>query len=91
MIKINKITETTCKLYNPEDECIGVISTGLELADVRIQIKEEAVEGYYVTWKEGTIESVRILIDKFGYLSVWPVGFFDECDIQLETLLGWRL
>jgi predicted ATPase len=82
-IKINKITETKCKLYNPENKLIGEITNCLELADVRIQIQKNKVNGYYIIWKDR-----QISINNFGCLDEYPTGFYDTMDIQLETLLG---
>ena len=85
MIKINKIVETTCKLYDPDGNYIGKITNGLELNDVKIQIKTDKVSGYYILWK-----NFQIFIDKFGTLSEWPKGFYDLLDDQLDALVDWR-
>lgn len=87
-IKINEIEETTCKLYNPENKLIGEIKSFLQLGDVRIQIMQNELSGYYIIWKEGTEEAIQIYIDKLGNLDHWPIGFYDDFDNQLDKLLG---
>ncbi len=81
MVKINEIKETTAQLYH-KDILIGNITSFLQLNDVRIQIKEEALTDYYITWKDDII-----YIDKFGKLNEWPEGFFTELDTQLDKLI----
>lgn len=40
-IKVNKIIEEKALLYDPNGKYVGCIESGLELNDVRIQIKKK--------------------------------------------------
>jgi hypothetical protein len=82
MIEVKKIVETTCDLYNPKDVYVGTITSILELNDVRIQIKKQNVGGYYIKWKDYILD-----IDNKGYIEMYPPGFYDLFDLQLEELL----
>jgi len=81
-IKVNEIVEPTCNLYNPDDEWIGQIESTLQLYDVRLQIKNKGVSGYYVLY-----HGQKIRIDKFGNVEKWPIGFYDKHETQLIGLL----
>ena len=87
-VKINKITERSARLYDETDTLIGVIESHLELADARIQIKEQKLIGYYIIFNDGIVDH-KIEIHSTGQLSAWPKGFFDLFDHQLEKLLDW--
>jgi len=86
MIKINTITEPVCSLFGPNDELIGEISSLFSLNDVRIQIMQQKLKGYYII----TGKYERIEIDKNGNLDWWPKGFYDLIDDQMMTLLDWQ-
>jgi hypothetical protein len=81
MIKINKIKDVTCELYDPQNNLLGTIENEYELNDVRIQISEEKVEGYYVIFKEH-----KIPITSKGKINKWPPGFYDLQEIQFSKL-----
>ena len=82
MIKINEIKETTCILIDPQGVVVGEIASQLQLDDVRIQIKKQCVSEYTIKWKDQLIN-----ISKDGSFDIWPVGFFDIMDTQLNELL----
>lgn len=82
MIEIIKIEESKCELYDSEDNLIGVIDNELTFNDVRAQIKEQQLEGYYIVYK-----GVRKDIDKDGRIAVWEEGFFDAFQKILFRLL----
>ena len=74
MIKINNhIKEISCKLYNNDDIFIGRIKNHLALIDVKTQIKQQRLIGYYVTFEGNSyrINSDGVFIDNL------PDGFFD--------------
>lgn len=71
-IKVNKHIEPTCLLYDADNNYVGTINSELELLDVRCQIKENQIPGYYLMY------SSKINIDKNGNLSNAPDGFYDE-------------
>lgn len=84
MITIRNIKEKPAKLFNPEDEEIGVITTVLDFYDVRCQIKEKQLKGYYFMF--GSYK-VNILVN--GKLTEHPSELFGKTDNYLEYLLGW--
>ncbi len=88
MITIRDISETPCHLYDPDNNLVGVIESYLSLVDVRIQIKNAKIGGYYITWKHDEMTE-RIDINANGELGHWPIGFFDALDKMLTVLIGW--
>lgn len=83
MITIHRISEPITSLYNPHGDLIGYITNSLELNDIRIQIKEQQLSGYFVKYLYHEID-----IDKDGGVDFWPSGFYDKSVIQLNNLLG---
>lgn len=81
-IKINDIQEIPVDLFYNGDR-IGVITSGIQFDDVRLQIKQNQIEGYYVIFK-----NIRIDINKHGKVSCWPRGFFDTWGKILFELLN---
>lgn len=84
MIVIKEVEDDTAELFGPGDTLIGTIDTNLQLLDIRVQIKEQKLSGYYIIWRNN-----RLDIDKYGSVSNWPVGFFDTLDNLLNKLIGW--
>jgi hypothetical protein len=88
MFQIKDIKETTCILFDCNDNIIGTISSFLSLQDVRLQIRnlniknESKYSGYYLLW-----DHIKIKIYTDGSLESWPLGFFDIMDRQLDELL----
>lgn len=80
-VQINKIIESPCDLYGPDDKLIGTIDNELSFNDIRIQIKRKQLLGYYVIWQEH-----KILINHDGRVSFWPNGFFNTAETQLHEL-----
>ena len=37
--------------------------------------------------KDGEVCTLRMMIDKYGYIDNWPAGFFDQWDVALSYLL----
>lgn len=72
MITINTFTENTVNLYDPNNKLLGNIDNLLTFSDVRAQIKEQGLSGYYIIYKNQTIG-----IDRNGELEDWPIGLFD--------------
>lgn len=81
MIKINHIPQIECDLYDPDGNLVGVIKSEYSWNDVRIQIKEHNLLGYYVMFNGHKID---ILPD--GRCLTWPEGFYDVIDKQLEQI-----
>ena len=86
-IIIRKINETTCTLYDPEDNCIGLIDNMLSFTDVRVQIKKASVSGYYIKWVAEDGVKFKIEILKSGRMAEYPNGLFDEWDNFLDEIL----
>jgi predicted ATPase len=84
MIKINNnLKEESCFLYGPNNVLIGEIKNYFAFNDVRIQIREQKLSGYYIDFK-----NERIFINQHGKLDYWPKGLFDLFDKQLDKLLN---
>jgi len=81
MIKINDITLPTAKLYDPTGFCLGELNE-YQFINVRIQIKNENVQGYYCIFN-----GIVINIDEDGGVDHWPDGFFDYAYKNLKILL----
>ena len=80
-IKINHIPPQTVCLYHECDGLVGVDLNEHELNDIRIQIKEGKLEGFFVMFG-----GEKITINSMGQLSNWPDGFFDLLIKQLMQL-----
>jgi predicted ATPase len=77
-VKINEFEEPVCCLFGIDGLVNGLIKSYLSLLDVRCQIKQKHLNGYYILWidSEGNIK--RIKIDESGELDSYPKGFYDE-------------
>jgi hypothetical protein len=81
MIKINKIIPQTVEAFTPDNISLGFINE-YEFNDLRIQLKENKVDGYYLMFND-----LKHQIDKDGRLPLWSKGFFDLQENQLMKLL----
>ena len=50
MIKINKIEEAKCELYDPSNNLVGIVDNNLTFTDIRCQICQQKLSGYYFKW-----------------------------------------
>jgi len=82
MIRKNNIKDKPCELYNPDGKWMWRINSELEFNDVRIQIKNQKLTGYYVYFK-----GQRHEIDSDGRLITRQVGLFDTASNQMRALL----
>ena len=73
MLNINKYEEERVALYNPEGNYIGSINE-LEFLDIRLQICNQSLEGYYII----TDNDTEIQIDKNGEVDKWEEGLFGK-------------
>lgn len=80
MITYKQIPIQTVEVWN-QDGFFARVNEH-ELQDIRLQIKNQEAEGFYVVF-----EGQNILINKRGELSHWPKGFFDLTDYYLCLLL----
>ena len=81
-VTINHPPSIVCNVYAPDGEIVGVVTSGWQLNDVRLQIQNENVNGYYLIW-----DGAKFLINRFGMIPDWPRGFFDQEGDQCEALL----
>lgn len=82
-ITINKIEPYKCEAFSPNGISLGFLNE-YEFNDLRIQIKTNKVEGYYMRPKEG---GELCFIDSDGRIDYWPEGFYDLIENQLMHLL----
>lgn len=82
-IKINNnIEEDHVPLYSPEGSLIGIIENGLAFNDVRIQIIENKLSGYYIMYK-----GQKCLIGTNGELETWPNDLYTTYTDQLLKMI----
>ena len=81
MIQVNKITPQVIEHFGPYGNSLGMLNQ-YEHNDLRIQIKEQKAEGYYVFFN-----GVEYPIDKTGR---WrrPTGAYTFLDDQLCKLIS---
>jgi len=80
MIKKREIIPQTVEIFDPENKSLGMFNE-YEFNDLRIQIKKENIEGYYVKFNEH-----KINICPNGKVEKWPSGFFDLQERQFSEL-----
>lgn len=85
MVEYKEIPPQYVDVYKPNGEHFSKVNEH-ELYDIRLQIKNQELEGYYIVF-----ENVRIYINIKGQLDHWPKGFFDLTDHYLSLLLDWGL
>lgn len=79
MIRIHRnIGNFKADVFSPDKTFIGEINTVCELLDLRVQIKEEQIPGYYLITDSGVV----VKIDRNGNLSEYP----DEFDFSTDCL-----
>ena len=76
-IEIKEINCLVTQLYSPDGKLIGDIVNEYQMDDIRIQIAELDLSGYYFIWKKSETEEVKIDIDNLGKLSDFPSGLWD--------------
>ena len=65
MIEIKHFEEEVIKLYDNNDNFIGEIDNELSFNDVRLQIAEQKLSGYYVIRNNGD----KVIIEENGWIS----------------------
>lgn len=78
MIKINKYTYPEVNLYSPEGVFLGVLSNPVEFTDVRVQIAQNGLKGYYFIFNEE-----RINFNEYG---VFDWNQFDGFDDEMKLI-----
>lgn len=85
MVVIKKIEPQTCELYDPQGNFVGILNE-YEFHDVRVQIREQQLVGYYCKFLINGKEIV-FNIDKDGRSNDWCKGIFDTIEDSLDKLL----
>lgn len=81
-VKINNALDPFCELLNPQGESLGVISNQTAMEYVRVQIKQQHLTGYSVSFYGKKID-----IDANGNFSDTPPGFYDKLSGFLAELV----
>jgi hypothetical protein len=71
-IIINNHIDPEVALYDGNDNYIGIIQNATALDDVRLQIFQQHLKGYYFIYN-----NEKINIDCYGNVEKWPDGCFD--------------
>ena len=87
MIRIKEnLKEPTVDIwYSPEEgknEYVGKCTNNVQFTDLRVQIKQEQVEGYSVYYK-----GQQIKINRRGKLEDYPAGLYDQVTDLLIQLI----
>ncbi len=73
MVEIKQHTPEQIKLFGPDDNFIGLINNNVEMLDVRVQIAEQKLTGYYFTYG-----NIRIDIKSNGGVINYPEGLYGK-------------
>jgi hypothetical protein len=71
MIKVNKYDVQTVEHFDNNGNSLGFLNEQ-ENVDLRCQIAEEKVSGYYLVF-----ENIKIPIDTNGKINDWKIGLYD--------------
>jgi hypothetical protein len=85
MIEVKKISIPYVDLYDPSGTHLGQLNE-YEFTDVRVQIKEKKISGYYIIFNKR-----KIMIGKNGGLEEWPDGLFDQLEKLYLSLLSGKV
>lgn len=81
-IVVRNIKDEYCSIYKPNGELLIHTNDLLIFEDIRLQISEKQMNGYYVIFHDE-----KITIDRNGTLEKWPNGLFDKHEDILSKLL----
>ena len=81
MIQLKKINSPVVEVFDPEGNLLGEANE-YELLDLRVQIKEANVWGYYLIFN-----GQKIRIDRRGELEDYPIGLLDTMTYLLLKLI----
>lgn len=82
-IIVKEIKNDPVRFFNPDGTLLCETNNELVFNDIRIQIKDQQLSGYYIVFK-----CKKHLIDIDGQFEIWPGGLFDISTKQLNYLLG---
>lgn len=77
------IQNPTVKIFNPNGTLLCETNNELVFNDIRIQIKDQKLSGYYIE-----INDEKSKIENDGMLTDWPRDLFTILTTQLNYLLG---
>lgn len=72
-IKIRQFTPPQLKFFNPENEFLGYINNQVENLQVRTDIVEQQLSGYYFMYG-----SIKIDINPDGSVENWPYDLYAD-------------
>jgi hypothetical protein len=85
MIKVNKYEVQTVEHFDSNDNSLGFLNE-YENTDLRAQIAEQKVSGYYLMFK-----GIKIPIAPSGKITNWENGLYDTTEILLSRLFKAQL
>ena len=85
MVKINRFPVQTVEVFTPDGESLGFVNE-IEFNDIKLQIAEQNLEGYYIMFEDKKI-NININGEIMGQ---WPVGLFDIQLRQFRDLINAR-
>lgn len=84
---VKRIVSPVVELHHWDKGFIAQVNE-YELLDVRVQIKEKGLKGYYVIYvSQGDSNVHHICIDKNGEMEYYPDGFYDTMKDLLLKLV----
>lgn len=85
MVTVHNIQNKPVKVYTPSDELLVETDNELVFTDIRLQIGEQRLEGYYIVF-----EGKKVDIEPDGSIKKWPNGLFDIAITQMAKLISLR-
>lgn len=81
MIQLKKINSPVVEVFDPEGNLLGEANE-YELLDLRVQIREANIWGYYIVFNDR-----KVRIDRRGELEDYPIGLLDTMTNLLFKLI----
>lgn len=81
MIQLKKINSPLVEVFDPQGNSLGEANE-YELLDLRVQIREANVWGYYIVFNDR-----KVRIDRRGELEDYPIGLLDTMTNLLFKLI----
>lgn len=91
VIEIKTIPPQTCRVYDPSGNLLKEDANQYEVWDLRVQIKEKCVSGYYCEFdmvgEDYISYTYQVHFDSDGRSDDWWPGIFDELENSMMKLL----
>jgi hypothetical protein len=93
--RVNAKVRDLCRDARADNPVIVVTHSAIVLDAVRLAVlqrdlEHEHVRLYHFVGADGGVDQIiRPLIDSHGRIDVWPDGFFDQSDKDMDALLEW--